>query len=71
MEKKTQLKGYNSFVAPYPYYEFQFDLFFINDLENQKIRVGTLMIDIFTKYMLLHGYFFSLYISINKLSKNI
>ena len=27
------------------------DLFFINDLENQKFRVGMLMIDIFTKYM--------------------
>ncbi len=51
VEKKTQLKGYNSFVAPYPYYEFQFDLFFINDLENQKIRVGALMIDIFTRYL--------------------
>ena len=50
-KKKTQLKGYNSFVAPYPYYEFQFDLFFINDLENQKIRVGALMIDIFTRYL--------------------
>ena len=27
------------------------DLFLINDLENQKFRVGMLMIDIFTKYM--------------------
>jgi hypothetical protein len=51
VEKKTQLKGINSFVAPHPYYEYQFDLFFINDLENQKFKVGALMIDIFTKYM--------------------
>jgi hypothetical protein len=51
VEKKTQLKGFNGFVAPYPYYEFQFDLFFINDLENQKMRVGALMIDIFTRYL--------------------
>ena len=41
----------NSFVAPYPYYEFQFDLFFLNDLENQSYKVGALMIDVFTKYM--------------------
>ena len=51
VEAKKQIKGMNSFVAPYPYYEFQFDLFFINDLENQKYKVGALMIDIFTKYM--------------------
>ena len=35
VEKKNQLKGMNSFVAPHPYYEYQLDLFFINDLENQ------------------------------------
>ena len=51
VEAKKQIKGMNSFVAPYPYYEFQFDLFFINDLDNQKFNVGALMIDIFTKYM--------------------
>ena len=27
------------------------DLFFINDLDNQKFRVGMLMIDIFDKFM--------------------
>ena len=53
VEQKKQLKGYNSFVAPYPYYEYQFDLFFINDLENQNFKVGALMIDIFTKYMVI------------------
>ena len=51
VEQKKQLRGQNSFIAPYPFYEFQMDLFFINDLENQKFRVGMLMIDIFTKYM--------------------
>ena len=50
IEKKTQLKGMNSFVAPHAYYEYQLDLFFINDLENQKNRIGMAMIDIFTKY---------------------
>ena len=29
VEKKTNLKGYNSFIAPHPYYEYQADLFFI------------------------------------------
>jgi len=51
VEAKKQLKGYNSFIAPRAYYEFQIDLFFINDLENQKYKVGALMIDIFTKYV--------------------
>jgi hypothetical protein len=51
VEKKTQLKNYNSFVAPYPYYEYQFDLFFIKDSEDQEDKVGAIMIDIFTKYM--------------------
>ena len=51
VEQKKQLRGQNSFIPPYPNYEYQMDLFFINDLENQKFRVGMLMIDIFTKYM--------------------
>ena len=51
VEKKDKAYGYNSFVAPRPYYEYQADLFFINNLENQKFTVGMLMIDIFTKYM--------------------
>ena len=51
LEKKTQLKGFNSFVAPYNNYEYQFDLFFINDLENQEYKVGAAMIDIFSKYL--------------------
>ena len=50
VEKKNQLKGMNSFVAPHPYYEYQLDLLFINDLENQKVKIGMTMIDIFTKY---------------------
>ena len=35
VEQKKQLKGYNSFIAPYPNYEFQIDLFFVNDVDNQ------------------------------------
>ena len=53
MERKKQLSGYNSFVAPYANYEYEIDLFFItkNDLPNQKFRVGMIMIDVFSKFM--------------------
>ncbi len=53
VEQKKQLKGYNSFIPPYPYYEYQLDLFFINDLENQNFKIGMIMIDIFTKYIVI------------------
>ena len=42
---------YNSFVASYPKQEYQWYLFFINDLEDQEYKIGLLMIDIFSKYM--------------------
>ena len=51
VEEKRRPRGQNSFIAPHAYYEFQFDLFFINDLEKQPMRAGALCIDIFTKYM--------------------
>ena len=40
IEQKKQLKGQNSFTPPYPNYEYQMDLFFINDLDldNQKLE---------------------------------
>jgi hypothetical protein len=53
-ERKTNLRGYNSYVADAAYEEFQVDLFFTNDwdeFEKQKFRVGLLMIDIFSKYI--------------------
>jgi hypothetical protein len=49
--RKKNLSGYNSFIANEPYEEFQLDLFFINDVENQNYKIGLLMIDIFSKYM--------------------
>ena len=49
--RKKQIQGYNSFIAPYPNYEFQIDLFFITDVDNQTYKVGMILIDIFTKYM--------------------
>ena len=51
MEQKRKQTGQNSFVAPNAYYEFQIDLFFINDIPNQKFRVGMICIDVFSKYM--------------------
>ncbi len=51
VEQKKQIPGYNSFIAPYPNYEFQIDLFFITDVDNQTYKVGMILIDIFTKYM--------------------
>ena len=53
LETTKQVKGSNSFVAPYPYYEFQLDLMFFNDLHKkhtQEFEQGMLCIDIFTKY---------------------
>ena len=51
VNQKRKPVGSNSFVAPHSAYEYQMDLFFINDLEDQKFRVGMLMIDIFDKFM--------------------
>ena len=50
IEQKKQLRGKNSFIAPHPYFEFQLDLCFINDIPNQKFKVGMALIDIFTRY---------------------
>ena len=51
VEQKRKPVGSNSFVAPHSGWEYQMDLFFINDLKDQKFRVGMLMIDIFDKFM--------------------
>ena len=52
IERKKTMSGYNSFIAPHNFYEFQIDLFFItnNDLKNQQFRIGLAMIDVFSKY---------------------
>lgn len=49
--RKKNLRGFNSFIASEPFEEFQIDLFFINDLENQNYKIGLLIIDIFSKYL--------------------
>ena len=51
VEQKRKPVGSNSFVAPHSGWEYQMDLFFINDLKDQKFRVGVFMIDIFDKFM--------------------
>ena len=51
VEAKGKPAGQNSFVAPHSAYEYQMDLFFINDLEDQKFKVGMIMIDVFDKFM--------------------
>ena len=51
VQRKKQLRGYNSFIAPRAGYEYQADLFFINDLPKQDYKVGMIMIDVFSKYM--------------------
>ena len=48
--KKKQPTGTNSFVAQKAFYEYQFDLFFINDLEEQNFKIGCVCIDVFSKY---------------------
>ena len=50
IEQKKQLRGRKSFIAAYPYYEFQLDVFFINDIPNEQFKVGMVLIDIFTRY---------------------
>ena len=50
IEKKTNYKGYNSFIASGPYEKFQADLAFFTDLKNDKYVGMLVVIDIFTKY---------------------
>ena len=36
--RRTNLKGYNSFVANYPFQEYQMDLFLVNDFNEAEVR---------------------------------
>ncbi len=49
VERKSQVSGMNSFVAPFPNFEYQIDLCFFADLENQTFKVGMVCTDIFYK----------------------
>jgi len=49
-ERKTNLRGYNSFVANGPLDEVQMDLMFFSDLKDSEFPGGLLLVDIFTKF---------------------
>ena len=49
VERKKQLKGYNSFIVNEPFEEFQIDLVFFPESEGE-YKIGLTMIDIFSKY---------------------
>ena len=42
LETTKQIKGSNSFIAPYPYNEYQLELMFFSDLKIQKLEQGML-----------------------------
>ena len=50
VERTRYFGGKNSFIAPHANYEYQIDLFFVSDLENQKFRIGMACLDIFHKF---------------------
>ena len=49
--RRTNLKGYNSFIADHFKQEYQIYLFCINEDDDQEYSIGLLIIDIFSKYM--------------------
>jgi hypothetical protein len=51
IDRKRQLKGYNSFIASEPFEEFQVDLAFWYDLKDPEFPASMFIIDIFTKYL--------------------
>ena len=53
LSRKNSLGVFNSYVAPNKYPEFQLELFILRDLKNQKFGVGLVVIDMFTKYMVI------------------
>ena len=50
IERTTQLKGFNSYVAPRAYYENQVDLFFMPE-NNEEYDKALLLVDIFSKFI--------------------
>ena len=51
IERKKKMRGYNSYVAPEPRYEYQIDLFYYNNPNaDEDTPYGLLAIDSFTKY---------------------
>ena len=56
IDRKTQMKGYNSFIAHEAKEEQQMDLVFFFDLKDPEYYGGLLMVDIFTHMPLLFQY---------------
>ena len=48
--RRTNLKGYNSFIADYFKQEYQIDLCFSNENKDDEYKIGLAVIDIFSKY---------------------
>ena len=52
--RKTNLRGYNSYVSPGPKHEYQIHLFFMSDLKNeeyQDYKLAMACSDSFTKFL--------------------
>ena len=47
IERETQLKGYNSYIADEPYEEYQIDLLFFSDLKDPDYTNAMLCVDVF------------------------
>ena len=52
INRKTQLKGYNSFINDKAYDEYEVDLLFFKNQITNKMEIGLVMLDIFSKYAL-------------------
>ena len=59
-QRRKNLHGFNSYVAPRPFFEYQVDLFFSGDwdtseeVETKQVKpAGMIMIDAFTKYLVI------------------
>ena len=59
-QRKQNLAGFNSYVAPKPFFEYQVDLFFTGDwdtseeVEAKQLKTaGMMIIDVFTKYIVI------------------
>ena len=44
------LRGQNSFVANKPYDEWEVDLFFVNDKDDDEYKIGLAGIDVFSRF---------------------
>ena len=47
IQRTTQLRGYNSYVAPKANFEYEVELFFITKPEDLEYKIGMVVIDVF------------------------